>query len=204
MAAIKGVMLLPLDAVSYRQHTAHHTFLAKVNLGTKTPDSRLALTQLVEESVRKEMQRHFTLTISRVLRWEEMDLYSRYITRFRELDGVFQAANGITVLLEVKASASRSSVSTGLKQLRAALKVATYSQPNTVGILAIADLGVWFETFGHAAAQPLVDYFIGMDMELIEWPPRLPIGKTSGIFVSLIPDSVVSEWLPTDLDDVMV
>jgi hypothetical protein len=47
MASIKGVMLLPLDAESYRRHMAHHTLLAKVNSGTKTPDSRLELTQLV-------------------------------------------------------------------------------------------------------------------------------------------------------------
>ena len=49
MASIKGVMLLPLDSESYRRHMAHHTFLAKVNSGTKTPDYRHELTQLVEE-----------------------------------------------------------------------------------------------------------------------------------------------------------
>ena len=41
MASIKGVMLFPLDAESYRHHVAHNTFLAMVNSGTKTPDSRL-------------------------------------------------------------------------------------------------------------------------------------------------------------------
>ena len=30
MSSIKGVMLMPLDAESYRRHVAHHTFLAKV------------------------------------------------------------------------------------------------------------------------------------------------------------------------------
>ena len=67
MASIKGVMLLPLDAESYRRHMAHHTFLAKVNSGTKTPDSRLELTQLVEERVRQEMQLRFSATRFRVL-----------------------------------------------------------------------------------------------------------------------------------------
>ena len=49
MASIKGAMLLPLDTESCCHHMAGHTFLAKVNSGTKTPGSRLELMQLVEE-----------------------------------------------------------------------------------------------------------------------------------------------------------
>ena len=49
MASIKGVMLLALDAKSYCRHMAHHAFQSKVNSGTKTPDYRHELTQLVEE-----------------------------------------------------------------------------------------------------------------------------------------------------------
>ena len=86
MASIKGVMLLPLDAESYRRHMAHHTFLAKVNSGTKTPDSRLELTQLVEERVRQEMQLRFSATRFRVLRWEQVDLRNRYVVRFGHTD----------------------------------------------------------------------------------------------------------------------
>ena len=41
MSSIKGVMLFPLDAESYRHHVAHNTFLTMVNSGTQTPDSRL-------------------------------------------------------------------------------------------------------------------------------------------------------------------
>jgi hypothetical protein len=198
MASIKGVMLLPLDAESYRRHMAHHTLLAKVNSGTKTPDSRLELTQLVEERVRQEMQLRFSATRFRVLRWEQVDLRNRYVVRFRELDGVFETGNGVTVLLEVKASASKGSLKTGLEQLRAVVKTATHAHASTIGVLVVADLGEWFDTFGQAAAQPLADYFAGMDLDLLDWPPRVPVGKTSGICVSLIPGSALCEWLPTD------
>ena len=89
MASIKGVMLLALDAKSYCRHMAHHAFQSKVNSGTKTPDYRHELTQLVEERVRQEMQMYFSATRFRVLRWEQVDLRNRYVVRFRELDGVF-------------------------------------------------------------------------------------------------------------------
>ena len=38
MSSIKEVMLMPLEAESYRRHVAHHTFLANVNFGTKFQD----------------------------------------------------------------------------------------------------------------------------------------------------------------------
>jgi len=127
-----------------------------------------------------------------------VDLRNRYVVRFRELDGVFETGNGVTVLLEVKASASKGSLKTGLEQLRAAVKTATHAHASTIGVLVVADLGEWFDTFGQAAAQPLADYFAGMDLDLLDWPPRVPVGKTSGICVSLIPGSALCEWLPTD------
>ena len=79
MASIKGVMLLPLDTESCCHHMAGHTFLAKVNSGTRTPGSRLELTQLVEECVRQEMQLRFSATRFRVLRWEQVDLRNRHM-----------------------------------------------------------------------------------------------------------------------------
>lgn len=204
MASIKGVMLLPLDADSYRRHMADRTFLARVNSGSKTADTRLELTQLVEERVRHEMQLRFSATRLRILRWEQMDRSNRYVVRFRELDGVFGAGNGVTVILEVKASASKGSLKTGLEQLRTAVKTATHSHPSTIGVLVVADLGEWFDTFGQAAVDPLANYFAGMDLDLLDWPPRLPVGKTSGICVSLIPGSLLCEWLPTgsEIDEI--
>jgi hypothetical protein len=129
-----------------------------------------------------------------------IDPRNRYVVRFRELDGVFETANGTTVLLEVKASASKGSLKTGLQQLRAAVRTATRAYGSTVGLLVVADLGEWFDTFGQAAAQPLSDYFAGMDIDLLDWPPVLPVGKTSGICVSLLPGSVLSEWLPNEAE----
>ncbi len=47
MSSIRGVMLLPISAKSYRSHTAHHTFLNKVNAPETVVDPNLALSRLV-------------------------------------------------------------------------------------------------------------------------------------------------------------
>jgi hypothetical protein len=191
-------MLLPLAAESYRRNVAHHTFLAKVNAPTKVPDPRLELTNFVEDWVRQELRSHFIETSYRVLRWEQLDARNYYVVRFRELDGVFDVGRGVKLLLEVKASASKSSLKSGLQQLRSAVQTAVHAYPNTIGLLVIAGLGEWFDIFGNAPIEPLDDYFNDMDVDLLEWPPRLPAGKTSGICVSLIPGSALHEWLPKE------
>lgn len=198
MAKIKGVMLLPLHAQSYCRHMPNHTFLAKVNSGAKTPDPRLRLTQLVGKRIRQELNLLLSSTNLRVLRWEEIDQRNRLVVRFRELDGFFKTDNGVTVLQEVKASASKGSLKNGLEQLQSSLKTATHVYPNTIGLLVVADLGEWYDMFGQAASKPLAKYFSGMNLDLMDWPPFLPAGKTSGICVSFIPGSFLGEWLPSE------
>lgn len=195
MLSIKGVMLLSLEDNGYRRHMAHQAFLAKVNAGTKTPDSNQEFTQLVEDKVRMEIAQLHVATTLRILRWQQYDLNDRSMIRYRELDGVFKTATGTNILLEVKASASKSSVKTGLMQLRKSVKIASCAVAQTVGILVVADLGEWFETFGQAASQPLSDYFAGMDLDLLDWPPSLSAEKTSGLVVSLVPGSTLVQWL---------
>jgi|GEM_PF-1183572 len=196
MSSIRGVMLLPISAKSYRSHTAHHTFLNKVNAPETVADPNLALSRLVENRVRGEVAQQLSPTDYRVLRWEQRDIQNRFFVRFRELDGVFEAGNRTTVILEVKASASKSSIKSGLAQLRAAVSTASHAQPKLVGILAIADMGEWFDTFGPSATRPLADHFAGMDVTLLDWPPRLPEDSTDGIFVTLVPSEVLCGWLP--------
>ncbi|WP_119157788.1 hypothetical protein [Caldimonas tepidiphila] len=198
MSSIKGVMLLPEDAASYRRHVAHHTFLARVNSGTRIRDPRQDLTRLVEDRVREAMRHSCEATPFRVLRWEQRTPDNRYLVKFRELDGVFRTEARTTVLLEVKASASASCLKSGLAQLRTSVRTAAQGQPNTVGLLVIADLGEWCELFGQAPVQPLADYFSGKDVELLDWPPRMPAGKTSGICVAVVPDPTMCEWLPPE------
>jgi len=137
------------------------------------------------------------------LRWEQRDIQNRFFVRFRELDGVFEAGNRTTVILEVKASASKGSIKSGLAQLRAAVKTASHAQPKIVGILAIADMGEWFDTFGPSATRPLADHFAGMDVTLLDWPPRLPADRTDGIFVTLVPSEVLGGWLPAEAQELL-
>lgn len=200
MTSIKGVMLLPPDAASYRRHMALHACMAKANSADRVRDPRHDLARLVEDRVRAELQRHHSVTPWRVLRWEQRRPDNRYVQRFRELDGVFQHERRTTVLLEVKASASRNALKSGLSQLRAAMSTAAHAHANTVGLLAVADLGRWCDLFGQAPEEPLARHFEGMDLEMLDWPPRVPAGKTAGVCVTLVPDSTVQEWLADDLE----
>ena len=195
MHKVKGVMLLPLDSPSYRRHVAHHTFVARVNAAETTPDYRATLTQAIESRVREELNRVLTPTRHRVLRWEETGPTNRSIVRFRELDGVYKTPSGATVLLEVKASASKGSLSSGIRQLRAAVRAVSLAQPLTSGLLVIADLGAFLDDFGEAAAVPVADYFVGTPLEVLGWPPEALEPMAQGLFVAVIPREVATRWL---------
>ena len=198
MSSIKGVMLMPLEAESYRRHVAHHTFLAKVNSGTKFPDPNQELTKLVEDKVRQELALQYFPTNLRILRWEEFNRSNRYDLKYRELDGVFKTPTGVNILLEVKASSSKSSLKSGLKQLLKTMTIAAHGISKPVGMLIIADLGEYYETFGQAASCSLTEYFAGMDFDLdfLDWPPCLPAGATAKIYISIVPGSILGTWLP--------
>ena len=195
MSLVKGVILLPLDDESYRSNAAHHAFLAKANTGEKIPDPRQAATSVIEHCVRQAISLQLSLTRFRVLRWEERDARSRYFVRFKELDGVFQSNDGNIVLLEVKASATKSSLKSGLKQIRRALDIISRIHPKSVGILAVADLSKWSNDFGQPFPELADDYFEKVDLTILEWPPRLPADRNQRIFVSRVPDETTLEWM---------
>lgn len=195
MGSIRGVMLLPLDSAGYRQRLAYHTFLNRVNAGETTPDFRTPLTRCVEDRVREQLDRMLPTTRYRVLRWEGTGPTQRMQVQYRELDGVYKTAGGATVLLEVKASASKGSLVSGLRQLRAAVKTLSAVQPRTVGLLVVADLGALVEGFGDAVTWPVSDYFVGREVTLLDWPPRVPEVTGGQIFVAVIPEIEVEEWV---------
>jgi hypothetical protein len=200
MNSTRSVRLLPPDDLGYRKHVAHHTYLAKVNSGSKTPDPRNVLTSLVERNVRALMATQIDSLPYRVLRWEQLDAQNIFRVRYRELDGVFQAAQGPLVILEVKASAGKSSIQSGIAQIRSTISTLKKSRPNTVGLLVIADLGKYYEEFALAAAEPIEDYFAGMDVKLLAWPPQIPQGdpEFKGLYISLVPEPTLCAWLPPE------
>ncbi|MDL1907823.1 hypothetical protein FBR03_10285 [Betaproteobacteria bacterium PRO1] len=195
MRKFKGVMLLPLDSQSYRRHVAHHTFVARVNAAETMPDYRTALTQAIENRVREQLHGVLTPTRYRVLRWEETGPTNRSTVRYRELDGVYKTPSGATVLLEVKASASKGSLSSGVRQLRAAVDTLAVALPLTCGLLVVADLGAFVEGFGGAAATPVIDYLIGTNIEALSWPPESLAPSAKGLFASVIPQEAAAVWL---------
>lgn len=197
----RGVMLLPLDSQAYRRHLARHTLMARANSAEPTPDFRSQLTQNVEDGTRQELQRHMAQTKYRVLRWEQLSPSRRWSVHFRELDGVYQLPSGATVLLEVKGSASRASLSSGLKQLDAARATLSVTHPRTIGLMVVANLGTLVEGFGEQAATPLSEYFAQRNISVLQWPPVLPGAATSEVFASIPPESVVSGWLAQQSDE---
>jgi hypothetical protein len=115
--------------------------------------------------------------------------------RYRELDGVYKTPSGVTVLLEVKASASKGSLSSGLRQLRTAVATLALAQPLTCGLLVVADLGAFVEGFGEAAATPVTDFFIGKGVEPLGWPLESLEYSAGGLCVSVLPQELSSVWL---------
>ncbi len=195
MRKIKGVMLLPLDSPSFLRHTAVRTFAARVNSAETTPDYRGVLTHAIESRVRDELYTTLTPTRYRVLRWEETGPTNHSTVRYRELDGVYKTPSGVTVLLEVKASASKGSLSSGLRQLRSAVETLALAQPLTCGLLIVADLGAFVEGFGEAATTPVTDFFIGTGVEPLGWPLESLEFSSGGLFISVLPQELSTMWL---------
>jgi hypothetical protein len=202
MSAIRGVRLLPQDDSEYRKHVTHHTYLAKVNSGTKIPDPRNVLTGLVERQVRDLLATHMDVLPYRVLRWEQLDAQNFYRVNYREMDGVFQSPDGVLVFLEVKASAGKSSLNSGIAQIRRTVATVKMVRPNSVGLLVVADLGEHYEDFATAAAAPLEEFFSGMNVKILAWPPEVRLERGfDGLCVSVVPDSTLCQWLPPDEEE---
>lgn len=194
MSLVRGVMWLGRDAPSFRRHVAHHTQMAKANTGEKTPDPRSILTHQVETRVRNALAGHMALSPCPVLRWEARDIRNRWIEKFREHDGVFEAPDGRRVVLEVKASASKGSLKTGLAQLRATLAVAQQLQPKTIGLLAIANLSALTDLFGKPSAELLGDHFANKEVIALEWPACSRFNANAVCYVTFVPENILQEW----------
>ena len=166
--------------------------MARANSGEHTPDPRSRITQFVEERVRSAVAAELELTRLRVLRWEEEDPSSRYRIRFRELDGVFLGEKGEKVLLEVKASLSRSSVTKGLSQLADSLSIARISVPQAKGLLVFADTGRYDDLFGEKASN--LDELISVS-SLLPWAPIASALQADQVNVAIVPDDLLAEWL---------
>lgn len=192
MNQIKSVMLLPLHADSYKRFLANKTIQARANSGERTKDPRAELTSIIEEEARRVLASDFLSTEQRVLRWEE-DVRSRYVQRFRELDGVFEMRDSTKVILEVKASASKSSIKKGVAQINDSLQILRRPFPGAIGVLIIADLSKFSELFGQT--------FLDLDeLELevctLDWPPTPANLSVNKLNISFVPHEVVSGWLP--------
>lgn len=192
MSHIRSVMLLSLNSDSYRRFLAVNTIQARANSGERTKDPRAELTSIVEEEARQILARNLFLTEQRVLRWEE-DVRSRYVQRFRELDGVFELRDGTKVIVEVKASASKSSIKKGVAQLNYSLQILRKQFPGAIGLLVIADLSKFSELFGQT-------FFDLDELELevctLDWPPTSANLSVNKLNLSFVPHKVLSTWLP--------
>jgi hypothetical protein len=101
-----------------------------------------------------------------------------------------------SVVLEVKASASKGSLKTGLAQLRATLAVTQQLQPKTIGLLAIANLSALTDLFGKPSAELLGDHFANKEVIALEWPACSRFNANAVCYVTFVPENILQEWWP--------
>jgi len=192
---IKGVMLLRQDDKHFLKHSGFSAYMASINKGERTPDPRNIITSAIEENVRAEIGKSVLESDYRILRWQARAITGHYRVFYRELDGVYIRGGRITVLMEVKASATRASMAGGLKQLRDAMTILCRTKPDVVGLLVICDLGEIIEGFGKSPYHPVTNFFASKDVKILEWPPDLNHLMPSNIGVSLLPINLASDWV---------
>jgi hypothetical protein len=195
MRNISRAALLKLDANSYRSHMAHHTFIAKSNSGRKIQDPRSDLTNIVEKFVRTEVEEVLELTDYRVLKWNQRNIYNEEIPKFKELDGVYETVDRSLVILEVKASAAKSGIKKGLKQLIESVNILSTIKQKTIGVLAIADMGRFSDAFGRAPDESLEELIPDKEFYVIEWPIDVSERFDGQIFVTFIPETTADNWM---------
>lgn len=201
MGFSNAATLIELSNPGYRQHCAHHTFLNRVGKGETVPDHRQVVAQLIEDNSREFLSKTWNLTRYRVVRWNEKISGYPSKFRYRELDGVFDLGAQSYLILEVKASASKGSVTSGIKQLNSTLNTLSSSYPKSAGILLTADMNKWSEDYGPAYERSLNDRFPDIEIVDIDWPPVLDTIIPGMIYVARLPMDLIYAWLPSSEND---
>lgn len=200
---IRGAKLLPISDLGFKKHNAEHAWLAKHDSGEREIDPRAYLCDAIENMVRFEVSKSLTETEYRVLRWQEDSIRYGHATKYKELDAIYESELAKFIILEVKATSSKSSIKGGVKQLKKSVQILQTVYKDAVGILVIADIGAHTRAFGRIPADFDIEQYKYLHaVDEVSWPIKDSIIYPSSLYIVFLPSDYLAKFL-TDSPDML-
>lgn len=171
---IKSISLISRDDSGYREYCKKIRDSKNINRAISTPDRKAIISSWIEHSLNKFLGQHYIKINTDIITWLELNHYGSYSRRYKEIDG-FYKSEGFFLLLEVKASISKSNFTKGRSQVNTNLDLISMIHPNTMAILALADCRYYDSEFGYAMDKVLETMANGSTYLLQEGlaPPKI-------------------------------
>ncbi len=194
--SIRGATLLSLNDRGFKSHNAKHAWIAQHNSGNRVVDPRLALCEEIEHLIRSKLSSRLIETEYRVLRWQEEGIRFGHTTRYRELDAVYAIDSRNFIILEVKASCSKSSIKGGIKQLQRSVRILQTTYSAAAGVLVVVNLGLYTKAFGCMATDFDMNHYKQLNGLIeIEWPIMPSVVKSPNLFICFLPTHELEQFL---------
>ena len=171
---IKSIALITRSDKAYLDHCKKIRESKNINRSESTPDRKATISSWIEQSLNKVIGTRYTKVDTDIITWQELNSYGSYVKRYKEIDGFFKV-NDHYILLEVKASISKSNFTKGRSQVNSNLEMVSLIHPNTVAILALADCRYYDSEFGYALDKVMETLQNGSTYTLTEGlePPKI-------------------------------
>lgn len=147
---IKNVTLVSPQNAAYRAYCREKNQEKRINTGEKIYDPSADVTTWLELVVCNEFKNQLTIFPDNILRWETLNSRNFVNRQYKQLDGVFNLKTDSIIVLEIKASQSKGSVSRGIKQLADTRRILRTKYKSITSILVAADCRRLNEHFGHS------------------------------------------------------
>lgn len=181
---VKSVSLISKSDSAYLEFCRKIRASKNINRGETTPDRKITVSNWIERVLNDVVSKRYKRIEKNIISWQELTLYGSYSKRYRELDGLFQQEK-FTIILEVKASISKSSFSKGRSQVNSNLNLVRKIYPNTIAILALVDCRFFDSEFGYAMDQVIETIQGESAYELIKGlnPPEIIDGNNKILWI---------------------
>jgi hypothetical protein len=151
---IKSVSLISRDDAGYREYCKRICDSKNINRATSTPDRKATISRWMEHSLNQVLSQKYIKVDTDIITWLELNRYGSYSRRYKEIDGFYKSED-FYLLLEVKASISKSNFTKGRSQVNTNLDLISMIHSNTIAILALADCRYYDFEFGYAMDKVL-------------------------------------------------
>lgn len=201
---IKSISLVSKSDAAYLEFCKKIRASKNVNRGATTPDRKSTISNWIERAVNDVISQQYMRIEKNIITWQELTPYGSYSKRYKELDGFFRE-DKLHIILEVKASISKSSFSKGRSQVNSNLDLVRKIYPNTIAILALVDCRSFDSEYGYAMDQVIEmiqsesTYALARGLN----PPKIIDGKNKILWIlnELEVQQIVSIYGPPyDLD----